>query len=314
MVSSTQQAINIAGIKDGIIVMKDGSYRLVLQVAATNFALKSEQEQNSIIFQYQSFLNSLHFPIEIVVSSRRLDLSSYITKIEKTMETQTSDLMRLQTTDYIDFLKKLIEMANIMKKTFYVVIPYTPVTMKKPGFLTSLFGGGSKSMFEHVKVSAEDFKTYGDKLREEAGTIATGLGAMGLHCFQLSTEQLIELFYLLYNPDEAAKEIVKDATQLSSPVIMNEDEFKNNGVIVPSDQQMEQVEKNENMIDNSSVVEQKHKQDAQEIKQANVAAPQATQAAAPAPTPAPAPQPTTPASTTPTQPSTPPPTIPNQSG
>lgn len=275
MVFSTQEAISIAGIKDGVIIMKDGGYRLVLQVAATNFALKSEQEQNSIIFQYQSFLNSLHFPIEIVISSRRLDLSPYISKIEKTTENQPSELMKTQVADYVDFLKKLIDLANIMKKTFYVVISYQPMTIKKTGFFDSLLG--KKSLIDHIQVSEEDFKKNCEKLREQATTVATGLGSMGLHCFQLTTEQLIELFYLYFNPDEATKEVVKDITQLASSVVMGEDEFQNNGQVATKTEA-----ENQNMIDNTGVVQAKQRQESVEKSQANAAA-QPTNNGQPAP-------------------------------
>ncbi len=258
--NSTQQAINIAGIKDGVIVMKDGSYRLVLQVAATNFALKSEQEQNSIIFQYQSFLNSLHFPIEIVISSRRLDLTPYIAKIEKLGEKQTSELIKMQTTDYVDFLKKLIDIANIMKKTFYLVVSYEPINIQKIGFLGSLFG--KKSAFDHLKISDADYKAHTDQLKERAGTIASGLGTMGLHCFQLSTEDLIELFYLMYNPDEATKERFKDATMLASPVIMSKSEEKKT-----ADKTADIVKEAGGMIDNAAVVEAQRREEVQAKKQ-----------------------------------------------
>lgn len=260
MANSTQQAISIAGIKDGVAVLKDGSYRLILQVAATNFALKSEQEQNSIVFQYQSFLNSLHFPIQIVISSRRLDLTPYIAKIEKMSEAQTSEVLKMQTTDYVDFLKKLIEIANIMKKTFYVVIPYEPISIAKMGLLDNIFG--KKSAFDHLKISDADYKAHTDQLKERAATIANGLGNMGLHCFQLSTEDLIELFYLMYNPDEASKERLKDATMLASPVIMSEAEFKGtkSPEVIPSVPEGE-------MIDNAAVVQAQRREEARAKKQ-----------------------------------------------
>ena len=260
MPNSTQQAISIAGIKDGVVVMKDGSYRLILQVAATNFALKSEQEQNSIIFQYQSFLNSLHFPIEIVISSRRLDLTPYIAKIEKLGEAQTSEILKMQTTDYVDFLKKLIDIANIMKKTFYAVISFEPLSIQKIGLLGSLFG--KKSAFDHLKISDADYKAHTDQLKERAATIATGLGGMGLHCFQLSTEDLIELFYLMYNPDEASKERLKDATMLASPVIMSESEFKG-----PASPEIQPAQQEGGMIDNAAVVEAQRREETQAKKQ-----------------------------------------------
>jgi len=263
MVNSTQQAIDIAGIKDGVIVMNDGSYRLLLQVAATNFALKSEQEQNSIVFQYQSFLNSLHFPVEIVISSRRLDLTPYIAKIEKLSEKQTTELIKMQTLDYIDFLKKLVEIANIMKKTFYTVVSFTPVDIKKIGFLGSLFGN-KKSAFEHLKISDADFKAHTEQLRQRANTIASGLGSMGLHCFQLSTEQLIELFYLSYNPDEAAKERFEDATLLASPIIMSAEEKKSDQDTTEGTGDAEQTE---DIIDNAGMDAEQRRSEAQAKKQ-----------------------------------------------
>jgi hypothetical protein len=258
MVDSTQQAIDIAGIKDGIMVMKDGSYRLVFQVSATNFALKSEQEQNSIIFQYQSFLNSLHFPIQIVIRSRQLDLTQYIAKIEKMSETQSNDLIKVQTLDYVDFLKKLIEMANIMKKIFYVVISYNPITIKKSGLFDKFFA--KKSVFEHIKISEDEFKNYTNKLSERANIVAGGLGQMGLHCFQLSTEDLIELYYQIYNPDDATKERVKDITMLSSQVVMSEEEFDNKEEI------KKQSQKEAGMIDNTAIVEEQRKRDAKQLQ------------------------------------------------
>lgn len=263
MPNSTQQAINIAGIKDGVVVMKDGSYRLVLQVSATNFALKSEQEQNSIIFQYQSFLNSLHFPIEVVISSRRLDLTPYIAKIDKLAEAQTSEILKMQTVDYSDFLKKLIDIANIMKKTFYVVVSYEPVNLQKIGFFGSLFGH-KNSTFEHFKISDADFNAHTEQLKQRASTVAGGLGGMGLHCFQLSTENLIELFYMMYNPDEASKERIKDATMLASAVVMSTTESKDPAATV-----VEPAQKDSDMIDNTAVVEAQRREESNVKKQEN---------------------------------------------
>ena len=218
MAFSTQQQIDIAGIKDGVVIMRDGSYRLVLQVTATNFALKSENEQNALIFQYQSFLNSLHFPIEIVVRSKRLDLTPYLAKIQALSDKQSSELTRMLANDYIDFVGKLVNVANIMKKTFYVVVSYSVVSVQKVNLFNMLFGQKVQS-FDHLKISDEDFKNSTEKLLENANIIAGGLGSMGLHCFQLSTEQIIELFYQIYNPAESSKERLENASVLSSEVV-----------------------------------------------------------------------------------------------
>jgi type IV secretory pathway VirB4 component len=123
MVSSTQQSVPIAGVKDGIIVLKNGGYRMILEISAINFSLKSEQEQNSLVFQYQSFLNSLHFPIQIVIKSKLLDLSPYLNKVKQASDKSLNELIKTQIEDYIDFVGKLVSVANIMKKSFYIIIP-----------------------------------------------------------------------------------------------------------------------------------------------------------------------------------------------
>ena len=261
MVFSTQQAIDIAGVKDGIMIMKDGSYRLVLQVAAINFSLKSEQEQNSLIFQYQSFLNSLHFPVQIVIRSRRLDLAPYLKKLEDKTKTQTNELIRMQTEDYIGFISQLIGMANIMKKTFYAVVSFNPISVRQVGIFDRFFSKGQ--VFDHIKISDADFQAHTGKLRERANTLASGLGSMGLHCFQLTTEQVIETFYQIYNPDEAAKERVTDANAISSAIIISKDEMK----AEEGAESVETQKSEEMMIDNSQIVIAQHKQEALQRKQ-----------------------------------------------
>ena len=148
--TSTQENISIAGIKDGIAILKNGEYRLILSVGAVNFDLKSEQEQNALVFQYQSFLNSLHFPIEICIQSKKLDLSPYIGKIKSLAAKQNNELLRIQTEDYAEFVSQLINMANIMKKTFYVIIGYTPINVGQGGIFGKFF---NKNQSSAVKVS-----------------------------------------------------------------------------------------------------------------------------------------------------------------
>lgn len=255
MVFSTQQSIDIAGVRDGVVVMKDGSFRLILQVNAINFALKSEQEQNSLIMQYQSFLNSLHFPLEIVIRSRRLDLTPYLKMVSDQAKKQTNELIRMQTDDYVDFVTNLIGLANIMKKNFYVVVAFSPMTVHQVSFLDKFFS--KAQVFDHIKLSDEEFKLNTDKLKERAAIIASGLGSMGLHCFQLSTEEIIEMFYEIYNPDESSKERLGNAENLNSPIIVSKSEISQKIVDLPAE------EKNDNMIDNSSLVKEQQKQEAE---------------------------------------------------
>lgn len=252
---STQQNIPIAGIKDGIILLKDGGYRVILSVAALNYALKSEQEQNALIFQYQSFLNSLHFPIQIVMQSKKLDLAPYIKKIKDVSEKQTNELLKAQTTDYIDFVGQLVNMANIMKKSFYVVITYQPLIAHNGNFLEKIFKHENNSS---AKISETEYNRYKGELLERAGVAASGLGSMGLHCVQMNTEEIIELMYKIYNPDVYSKERITDIGELSNVFVASESE-KGQPVAASTG------EKNEpELIDNSAIVKERQKQEFQQ--------------------------------------------------
>ena len=220
--ASTQQNVPIAGIKDGIVILKNGQYRLILSVGAINFDLKSEQEQNSLVFQYQSFLNSLHFPIQILIQSKKLDLTSYLKKVSVLADKQTNELLKLQTTDYIDFVRQLIGVANIMKKSFYVVIGYQPLTSGQGGFLGKIFG--KKTEVTKIKISDSEFEHHTKELRQRAQTIASGLASMGLHAKQISTQEAIETFYKIYNPEVSSKEKLVETERLSSLFVASESE------------------------------------------------------------------------------------------
>ncbi|OQA04540.1 MAG: hypothetical protein BWY68_00244 [bacterium ADurb.Bin400] len=242
---ATQEAINIAGIKDGVVILKNGGYRIIMSVSTVNFALKSEQEQNALIFQYQSFLNSLHFPIEVVMRSARLDLSPYLQKIKGLAKKQDNELLRIQTEDYVDFVGQLINLANIMKKTFYVAVPFQPVTLQGGSFISKLFN--KEKTFTELRITEDEFKRNSEELRQRANVVASGLGGMGLRCVQLTTEEIIELFYQIYNPEIAGKERITEAESLSSPVVQHISEKR--------DENKEgENETEEKVIDNSSEV------------------------------------------------------------
>jgi len=212
---STQQAIPIKEIRDGIVVTKTGGYRVVMLVSTVNFALKSETEQNAIIFGYQNFLNSLNFPIQIVIQSKKLDLDEYLNKLIAQKEKTESQLVRMQITDYIDFIKRLITIANIMEKRFFVVIPYDPVPLASGGLLGGLLGGG-KTTNQKPKGGFEAHKAA---VLQRANLVASGLGTVGLRAIQLTTPELIELAYSIYNPETATKQRLTDITQLTAEII-----------------------------------------------------------------------------------------------
>lgn len=265
--ASTQENLDIAGVEDGIVILKSGSYRIILEVTAINFGLKSEREQNSIIFQFQGFLNSLHFPIEIVVQSRKLDLTPYLARLRQKAGEQTSELLKVQTLDYADFISELINMANIMKKRFYIVIGWENIELQNLSLVDKLLHRGNSISL--LKISESEFKTRGDDLRGKASVIASGLGGIGLHCKQLATKELIELFYNFYNPGIADKERLSDLENLQADVVSRESSSGEFDIEKPHDTAGETP-----VIDNTEYVKEqdKAKKRAEAVTKATVAA------------------------------------------
>ncbi|HMR55102.1 MAG TPA: TraC family protein [Candidatus Doudnabacteria bacterium] len=195
--SPTQQFLKLSEIRDDLIVMNDGTLRAVLAVSSTNFDLKSEEEQNALIYSYQRFLNSLEFHIQIVVQSRKMDIAEYMSKLNVLAEKQTNELLRMQTQEYIEFIDRLVESANVMNKDFYVIVPYnTSVNPASTGLFGKLFGTGqSKQVADREANIANGRK----QLDERANTVAASLSSSGLRVVRLGTDQLIELVYNSYN-------------------------------------------------------------------------------------------------------------------
>lgn len=198
---STQKHLNIAEIKESTLILKDGGLRGVVAVSSTNFSLKSEDEQNALSAAYQNFLNSLDFPIQILIHSRVLDINGYLEKLRGIAAGQTNELLRIQTNEYIEYVSKLIEFASIMSKTFYVIVPFSQAPVKETWSskfkkLLNPTGGivTGKESFEKAKI----------KLDERLQHVVSELGAMGLRSLVLSTEELIELLYTSYNFDSAS--------------------------------------------------------------------------------------------------------------
>lgn len=212
--SSTQEHLPLAEVRDGFVILKNSSLRAILLVSAVNFALKSEEEQNALVFQYQNFLNSLTFPIQILMQSRHLDLDPYLAKLTERLNVESNELLRLQIADYIDFVKKLLSVANVMDKNFFVAVPYEPAPVTKSGFLR-LLGKNAKN----ISLAPEQFTSYKQQLTERVNVVVAGLSWMGLRSSQLSTQQLVELFYATYNPQEATKQRLTYTQLLSAPVI-----------------------------------------------------------------------------------------------
>lgn len=209
--ASTQAYLDIAEIKENTVVMKDGSLRAVVVVSSVNFSLKSGDEQNALISAYQNFLNSLEFPIQILMQSRKLDIHAYLDKLSAVMQQQTNELLRLQTQEYIEYVGKLIEFASIMSKTFYVVIPLTNSSVKT-GFLTRLTNLLSPA--NEITLQQSDFEKSREEMGKRVNQVVGGLSGMGLKCIPLNTEELVELMYNSYNLNTGSAIKIKSVADL----------------------------------------------------------------------------------------------------
>lgn len=199
--ASAQESLRISEIRDGIVIMRDGTLRSVILASAINFDLMSQQEQDGVELAFQGFLNSLHFPIQIVVRSKRLDLDNYLDGLKKQRQALDNQLLGALMDDYIQNIQSLIEEVNIMDKQFYVVVPHFPPVKTKEGFVSSL--KMILSPQQPVSVNETDFQAYKTELSQRVQLVAGGLGQMGIRVIPLATQELVDLFYTVYNPDVA---------------------------------------------------------------------------------------------------------------
>lgn len=203
---STQQLVDIEAIREGVVVLKSGTMRAVLMCSSVNLALKSQDEQDALIFQYQNFLNGLDFPIQFSIHSRKLDITDYINDLKETLKAQDNELLRIQTEEYIDFIQSFVGMQNIMSKTFAVIIPYSIGEDAKQSIGDRLFGGKKSSSFVHM--SDEEFLKYKNQLWQRVENVISGLRAFGVRALPLDNSELVELFFDLYNPGETGKQFL----------------------------------------------------------------------------------------------------------
>ncbi len=209
---STQAHLPISEIKDGVVILRDGTIRAVLIVSSVNFALKSEDEQNAVISSYVGFLNSLDFPLQIVVQSRRLQIQPYLDKLSAVERTQQNELLRVQIADYRAFVEELVGIGQIMTKRFYVVVPYDPASNKKKSFFARLQEVMRPS--SAIRLKDEQFEKRKKDLDSRVRQVVGGLESVGLQVAQLDTQALIELYYSTYNPDIAYAESLQPMDQL----------------------------------------------------------------------------------------------------
>lgn len=197
---STQEFLPIKEIRDGVVVLPSGGLRLLLICSSLNFSLKSEGEQQALILQYQNFLNSLDFHVQIFIQSRKLNIQPYLLILENRLKDQTNDLIKIQTKEYIDFIKNFTATVNVMAKSFFVVIPYDPMIINtdKAGFLKKLLPGKK----EETTTKKDSFEEHKLQLEQRAAVVEQGLARLGIRTAPLGTEELVELYFKIFNPGE----------------------------------------------------------------------------------------------------------------
>lgn len=198
---STQTYLRISEIRENTVILKNGGLRSVLRVSSINFNLKSEEEQNAIIYSYQGFLNTLDDPIQIIIRSKKLDIDKYLDDIRQKGNKQTNALLQKQTFEYADYIQKLVEYADIMSKEFYVVVPLDPYRSKNQSLLEKFFGFiNAKDSFAQIKQRREEFDKQKKKLAQKVNSVKIGLENCNLQVEELTTKELIQLFYEINNP------------------------------------------------------------------------------------------------------------------
>ncbi len=211
--NSTQSTLQLSEVRDSIVIMNDGSFRAVIACKSINFDLMSDREREGVEYSYQNFLNSLNFPIQILVRSQRVDIGPYIDKLVNIRRTQDNMLLGILMDDYINFIDALADEANIMEKTFYIVVPFFPngdaqnLIDQGKGFFGKLFARPQNSI---THINGASYQKAKDEIKNRVDTVMAGLFQMGIQSVQLDTKSLGELYYNHYNPDTALRQPLAD--------------------------------------------------------------------------------------------------------
>jgi hypothetical protein len=202
----TQQFVEIKEIRDGIIYLKSGGLRKILMVSGVNFDLKSEDEQSIILNTFQNFLNGLDFPIQFFIHSRKVNVEKYLSSMEERGLGEKNQLLKIQIEEYINFIRSFVERNAIINKSFFVVIPYDALSAaKEANGILSFFGLGKNKKDIISAGEKQDLEQLGHRVRE----VESGLEQIGLRIIELQNEELLELFYNLYNPQLTEKKDLK---------------------------------------------------------------------------------------------------------
>lgn len=205
---ASQEFVAIDEIREGIVVLKNGGLRAVLMCGSRNLELESIDSQNAIISAYADFINSFDWPLQIIIHSRKLDINPYLKTLEERLKTQENELLKIQTAEYIDFIRNFVTLTDIMIKRFYISVPFDPIESTTEGPIDKISSIFPKARAKN-NITEEKIKEYGTQLLQRVDHIILALAHVGIKASQLQTDELIELFYNLYNPEELEK---KDLT------------------------------------------------------------------------------------------------------
>ena len=220
--NSTQNALLISEIRDNMVVMNDGTMRAVVACRSINFDLMSDRERESVEYAYQQFLNSLYFPVQINIRSQKVDIGPYLERLSKIRRDQDNMLLGVLMDDYIAFISALAQETNIMEKSFYMVVPYYPsgdinsAVNSSKNFLSNLFAPQKQ---QHIRIDEAAFNKAKDEIKNRVSTVVNGLLQMSIRSVQLTTKELGELYYNVYNPDTAVREPLGNFEDLSAPIV-----------------------------------------------------------------------------------------------
>lgn len=204
--AATQRFLPFAEIRNDTVILKNGGLRAVLQVEPINYNLKSETEQMGIIEGYKSFINTLNFPVQIIMRSSRVNIDPYIIQIRDNADRQENSLLKDQSLAYADFIERIIEVAEIMQKRFFVIVPLDDEPEKKPVFSQFFAWMGIDDSLSKALNRSKRFNGLSLRLNDQITIVESGLQNVGLGTKRLKTRELIELFYQIYNPDTSQEQ------------------------------------------------------------------------------------------------------------
>lgn len=216
--NSTQNSLQIAELRDGVVILKDGTFRAVIGCESINFDLMSPNEREGVEYAYQNFLNSLYFPIQILIRSQRVDIGPYLDKLLKLRNQQDNMLLNVLMDDYINYIDLLAQEANIMDKSFFIVVPYLPAgdILSAKNQITGIFSKVNNKPITNVKINDQVYTKAKDEINNRVNLVISGLAQVGIRSERLSTQKLSQLYYNFYNPDTALQQPLVNFEQITN--------------------------------------------------------------------------------------------------